>query len=58
MLTRLSLCAGRRPVLTVTDPELIRQLGLKSFMAFHDRPEPLVQVRWQPLGPPPLLAQA
>ncbi|KAL3159373.1 hypothetical protein ABBQ38_009804 [Trebouxia sp. C0009 RCD-2024] len=34
---------GRTPVMIVTDADLVKQLGTKSFMKFHNRPQPIMR---------------
>ncbi|KAL0023003.1 hypothetical protein WJX79_005828 [Trebouxia sp. C0005] len=34
---------GHTPVIIVTDPDLVKQIGTKSFMKFHNRPQPIMR---------------
>lgn len=33
---------GRRPFITISDPELVKKVGVKTFMSFHDRGDPIL----------------
>lgn len=34
---------GHTPVIIITDPDLVKQIGTKSFMKFHNRPQPIMR---------------